>query len=70
MNIRPTIIGAIIGDLLGSYYLKKDASSIDFRNLPDNLKPSLDTLIITEIVSFTLLICDINTFAQDYEKLP
>ena len=51
MNIRPTIIGAIIGDLLGSYYLKKDASSIDFRNLPDNLKPSLDTLIITEMTN-------------------
>ena len=44
MNIRPTIIGAVIGDMLGSLYSSKDAANIDFRNIDTNIAHSIDTL--------------------------
>lgn len=51
MNIRPTLIGAIIGDMLGSFYSSKDAAKIDFRNIDTNIAHTIDTLSILEIIS-------------------
>lgn len=50
MNIRPTLIGAIIGDMIGSFYSSKDAYNIDFRNLSDDIAITQDSLILAEIV--------------------
>ena len=59
MNIRPTIIGAIIGDMVGSFYSWKDASKIDFRNLSSQILATQDSLIVAEIAevsrSFTTI---------------
>jgi ADP-ribosylglycohydrolase len=49
MNIRPTIIGAIIGDMVGSFCSSKDAYIIDFKNLPSQITVTQDTLIVAEI---------------------
>lgn len=51
MNIRPTIIGAIIGDMIGSFYSSKDAAAIDFRNINNNITHTVDTLSISEMIS-------------------
>ena len=49
MNIRPTIIGAIIGDMVGSFYSSKEADTIDFSNLRDCITVTEATLIIIEV---------------------
>ena len=51
MNIRPTLIGAIIGDMIGSYYSSKDASEIDFRNINNSIAYTADSVIVMEIAS-------------------
>lgn len=49
MNIRPTIIGAIIGDMVGSFYSSKEAYTIDFSNLRDHITVTEASLTIIEI---------------------
>ena len=56
MNIRPTIIWAIIGDMVGSFYSSKEADTIDFSNLRNYITVTEASQIIIEIAEIVLFL--------------
>ena len=56
MNIRPTIIWAIIGDMVGSFYSNKEADTIDFCNLRNYITVTKASQIIIEIAEIVLFL--------------